>query len=76
MKYFCSGRCPRVQRIFGNFLIFLWARKMRVALELIELARVLERKNEYFSIRKNIPNIILGRIREGMMVREVNDALG
>ena len=49
---------------------------MGVSLELIELARVLERKNEYFSFKKNIPNIILGRIREGMMVREGNDALG
>ena len=76
MKYFCSGRCPRVQRIFGNFLKFLWAIKIRVALELIELARVLERKNEYFSFKKNIPKIILRWIRRGMMIREGNDALG
>ena len=45
-------------------------------MELIELARVLERKNEYFSFKKNIPNIIFGRIRERMMLREINDALG
>ena len=75
MKYFYSGRCPRVQILFGNFLRFLWARKMRVALELIELARVLERKNEYFSFKKNIPKIILRWIRRGMMIREGNDAL-
>ena len=76
MKYFCSGRCPRVQRIFVSFLRFLWARKIRVALELIELARVSERENEYFSFKKNIPKIILRWIRRGMMIREANDALG
>ena len=49
-----------VKRIFVNFLRFFWARKIGVALELIELARVLEGENEYFSLKKNIPNIILG----------------
>jgi len=48
MKYFCSGRCPRVQRIFVNFLRFLWARKIGVALEHIELARVLEGEMNIF----------------------------
>ena len=57
MKYFCSGRCPRVQRIFGNFLRFLWAIKMRVALELIELARVLEKKMNIFHLRKIFPRL-------------------
>ena len=33
MKYFCTGRCAKVQRILRNFLRFLWAIKMRVALE-------------------------------------------
>ena len=76
MKYFCTGSCAKVQRIFKNFLRFLWARKIRVALDLIGLARVLERKNEYFSFKKNIPKIILGWIRRGMMIREGNEALG
>ena len=76
MKCFCSGRCPRVQRIFVNFLRFLWERKIRVALELIELARVSERKNEYFSFKKNIPKIILGWIRSEMMVWERSERLG
>ena len=49
---------------------------MRVALELIELARVLEKKNEYFPFKNNIPNIILRWIGRGMMIREGNDALG
>ena len=40
MKYFCSQRCPRVQRIIGIILGILWARKIGVALEHIELARV------------------------------------
>ena len=40
VEYFCSERCPRVQRIVGNFLRILWERKIRVALEHIELARV------------------------------------
>ena len=52
VQYFCSGWCPRVQRIFVNFLRFLWARKIRVALELIELARVLEREINIFHLRK------------------------
>ena len=74
MQYFCSGRCAKVQRIFENFLRFLWARKMRVALGLMELVMVLERKNEYFSFKKNIPKIILRWSRRGMMIREENDA--
>ena len=45
---------------------------MRVALELIELARVLEKKMNIF----HIPKIILRWIRRGMMIREGNDALG
>ena len=28
MKYFCSERCPRVQRIIGIFLRILGARKL------------------------------------------------
>ena len=40
MKYFCSERCPRVQRIIGIFLRILGARKIRVALEHKGLARV------------------------------------
>ena len=59
-----------------NFLRFLWAIKIGVALEHIELASVFERKNEYFSFKKNIPKIILGWIRRGMMIREGNEALG
>ena len=55
MRYFCSGRCPRVQRIFVNYLRFFWAIKIRVALEHTDLARVFERK-----FKKNIPKIILG----------------
>ena len=58
-----------------NFIRFLWARKIGVALELIELARVLEGGNEYFSLKKNIHNVILRRTREGMMAREGNEAL-
>ena len=42
MKYFCSERCPRFQRIIGIFLRILGARKTRVALEHKGLARVLE----------------------------------
>ena len=52
MKYFCSRRSPRVQRIFGNFLRFFWAIKIRVALEHIDLARVFERKMNIFHLRK------------------------
>ena len=52
VKYFCLGKCPRVQRIFGNFLRFLWARKIGVSLEHIELARVLEREMNIFLLRK------------------------
>ena len=52
MKYFCSRRSPSVQRIFVNFARFLWVIKMRVALELIELARVLEKKMNIFHLRK------------------------
>ena len=44
VKYFCSGRCPTVQRIFVNYLRFFWAIKIRVALEHTDLARVSERK--------------------------------
>ena len=68
VKYFFSEMCPRVQRIIGIFLKIFGARKIRVALELIELARVLERKNEYFSFKKNIPSHIVGLARGEMMV--------
>ena len=36
MKYFCTGRWAKVTGIFENFLRFLEARKMWVALEHIE----------------------------------------
>ena len=49
----------------GKKIGFLWSS-----------ARVLERKNEYFSFKKNIPKMILRWIRSGMMIREGNDALG
>ena len=52
MQYFCSGRCPRVQRIFGNFLRSLWARKMGVTLEHMLLIRVLEEEMNIFHLRK------------------------
>ena len=52
MQYFCLGRCPRVHRIFVNFLSFLWTRKIRVALEHKGLVRVLERKMNIFHLRK------------------------
>ena len=45
-------KVPQVQRIFGSFLRFLWAIKLRVALEVIELARVLEREMDIFHLRK------------------------
>ena len=48
MKYFCSERYPRVQTIFGNFLRFLWARKIGVALEHKWLVRVLKEKWIFF----------------------------
>ena len=60
VKYFCSERCPRVQRIIGVFVRIFGARKIRVALEHKGLTRVLEGKNEYFSFKKNIPSYILG----------------
>ena len=52
MQYFCSGRCLRVQRIFGNFLRILGAVKMRVALEHMLLIRVFEEKMNIFHLRK------------------------
>ena len=52
MKYFCSERCPRVQRIIGIFLRIFGARKIRVALEHKGLARVLEGKMNIFHLRK------------------------
>ena len=52
MKYFFLERCPRVQRIIGIFLRILGARKIRVALEQKELARVLEGKMNIFHLRK------------------------
>ena len=51
VQYFCSGRCPRVQRIFVNFLRFLWARKIGVALEHKFMVRVW-RKMNIFHLRK------------------------
>ena len=48
MKYFCSRRCPKFQRIFVNYLRFFWAIKIGVALEHIEQARVFERKMNIF----------------------------
>ena len=58
-----------------NYLRFFWAIKIGVALEHKDLARVFG-ENEYFSFKKNIPKIILGWIRRGMMIREGNEALG
>ena len=52
VKYFFSERCPRVQRIIGIFLRIFGARKIRVALELKGLARVLEGKMNVFHLRK------------------------
>ena len=68
VKYFCSERCPRVQRIIGIFLRIFGARKIRVALELKGLARVFGGQNEYFSFKKNIPSNIVGLARGEMMV--------
>jgi len=60
VKYFCSEMCPRVQRIFGIFLRIFGARKIRVALELKGLARVLEAKMNIFHLRKIFQAILLG----------------
>ena len=60
VKYFCSERCPRVQRIIGIFLRIFGARKIRVALELKGLARVLEGKMNIFHLRKIFQGIFLG----------------
>ena len=60
VKYFCSERCPRVQRIIGIFLRIFGARKIRVALELKELARVFEAKMNIFHLRKIFQEILLG----------------
>ena len=50
IKYFCSERCPKVQRIIGIFLRILGARKIRVVLEHKGLARVEEGKMNIFFI--------------------------
>ena len=60
VKYFCSEMCPRVQRIIGIFLRIFGAREIRVALELKELARVLEAKMNIFHLRKIFQAILLG----------------
>ena len=60
VKYFCSERCPRVQRIIGIFLRIFGARKIRVALELKGLASVLEAKMNIFHLRKIFQTILLG----------------
>ena len=60
VKYFCSEMCPRVQRIFGIFLRIFGAREIRVALELKELARVLEAKMNIFHLRKIFQANLLG----------------
>ena len=52
VKYFCSERCPGVQRIIGIFLRILWAGKIRVALEHKGLARVYEGKMNIFHLIK------------------------
>ena len=52
MKYFCSGRCPRVQRIFGNFLRILGEIKIRVALEHTFLNWISEKKMNIFLLWK------------------------
>ena len=52
VKYFFSERCPRVHRIIGIFLRIFAARKIRVALELKGLARVLEIKMNVFHLGK------------------------
>ena len=68
VKYFCSERCPRVQRIIGIFLRIFGARKIRVALELKGLARVLEVKMNIFHLRKIFQTIFLGWSRGEIMV--------
>ena len=60
VKYFCSERCPRVHRIIGIFLRIFGAKKIRVALELKGLARVLEFKMNIFHLRKIFQTIFLG----------------
>ena len=60
VKYFCSEMCPRVQRIIGIFLRIFGAREIRVALQLKELARVLEAKIIIFHLRKIFQAIFLG----------------
>ena len=60
VKYFCSERCPRVQGIIGIFLRIYGAIKIRVALELKGLARVLEGKMNIFHLRKIFQGIFLG----------------
>ena len=60
MKYFCSGRCPRVQRIFVNFLRFFWAIKFGFALEHTDVARVFERKMNIFHLRKVFQRLFWG----------------
>ena len=52
--------CPRVQIIFGIFLRIFGAREIRVALELKELARVLEAKMNISHLRKIFQEILLG----------------
>ena len=66
VKYFCSERLPRVQ-IIGIFLRIFGARKIRVALELKGVARVLEINMNFFSFKKNIPSNILSSSRGEMM---------
>ena len=68
VKYFCSERCPRVQRIIWIFLRIFGARNIRVALELKGLARVLEVKMNIFHLRKIFQTIFLGLTRGEMMV--------
>ena len=60
VKYFCSEMCPRVQSIFGIFLRIFGAGNIRVALELKEIARVLEAKMNIFHLRKIFQATLLG----------------
>ena len=60
--------CPRVQRIIAIFLRIFGARKIRVALELKGLARVLEVNMTIFHLRKIFQTIFLGWTRGEMMV--------